>query len=362
MDKRDLARWRLRSQRLSGPALESAEAVVGWLVGVQSQEYRLAKWSVGQRARGVTDAAVDRLLADGKILRTHVLRPTWHFVLPADIRWMMALTAPRILRGINHRFEELGLDDRILGRAMELISGALSGGRRLTRVQVAALLTEAGIEASGGRLAFILTKAELELVVCSGGLDRAQQTYALLDERAPVAEAFEREEALAELTRRYFTGHGPSAIADFTWWSGLTVADAKRGVSIVGSELEQLEVEGTTYWFGQPMPSGKAKSVAVHLLQAFDEYVVGYQKTRSAIDVAGLSGPGTWNPNTFMNAIFIDGQVAGGWRRVADEAGFRIETSPLRRLNAPEEKALEAAVGRYGRFLQLPTSLSQVTR
>jgi hypothetical protein len=358
MDKRDLARWRLSSQRLSGTPLESAEAVVGWLVGVQSQDYRLAKWSLGQRARGVTDSDVDKLVADGTILRTHVLRPTWHFVLPADIRWMMALTGPRILRGSTRRFEDLGLDGRIVGRAMELISGALSGGRRLTRPQVGALLAGEGIEASGGRLAWILMKAELDLVVCSGGLDGTQQTYALLDERAPVGPTFVRDEALAELTRRYFTGHGPSAIADFTWWSGVTVADAKRGLSMVGSELEEIVVEGTTYWFGQPMPRHGARSAEVHLLQPFDEYVVGYQKTRSAIDVAGLSGPGTWNPNTFMNAIVIDGQVAGGWRRVVDKAGARIETRPFRPLNRPEEAALESAVKRYGGFLDLPVSLA----
>ena len=358
MDKHDLARWRLRSQRLSGPTLESAEAVVGWLVGVQSQEYGLAKWSVGQRARSVTDADVDRLVADGTILRTHVLRPTWHFVLPADIRWMISLTGPRILRGSNRRLIELGLDDRVLGMAIELLSGVLSGGRRLTRAQIGALLAEKGIEAGDGRLAYILMKAELELVVCSGGLDGAQQTYALLDERAPAGASLERDEALGQLTRRYFTGHGPSAIADFTWWSGLTVADARRGLAIVGSELEQIDVEGTTYWFGQPMAGRRASSVAVRLLQTFDEYVVGYQKTRSVIDAAGLSGPGTWNPNSFTNPIIIDGQIAGGWRRAAEKGAVSVVTRAFRRLSGPEQDALAAAVQRYGRFLGLPTRLS----
>lgn len=358
MDKHDLARWRLRSQRLSGPPLASAEAVVEWLVGVQSQEYRLAKWSLGQRARGVTDAAIDRLVADGTILRTHVLRPTWHFVLPADIRWMVELTGPRILRGTRRRFDDLGLDDRVLGRALGVISGALSGGRRLTRPQIGALLTERGIEASGGRLAWILTRGELDLVLCSGGLDGRQQTYALVDERAPAGDAFDRDRALAELTRRYFTGHGPAAIGDFTWWSGLTVADARRGLSMVGSQLEQVEVDGTTHWFGPPKPGRRAGAAEVHLLQPFDEYVVGYQKTRSAIDAAGLSGPGTWNPNTFMNAIVIDGQLAGGWRRVAEGEGVRIETKPLRRLTGAEKDGLAGAVERYGRFLEVPARLA----
>lgn len=361
MDKRELAKLRLGSQRLSGPPLEGAEAVVGWLGAVQSQEYGLAKWSIGQRALGVTDAALDELVAAGRIVRTHILRPTWHFVLPADIRWMMGLSGPRILARTVPRFAELGLDERTLARAMDVVRAGLSGGRRLTRAHIGAQLREAGIEADAGRLAYVVMHAELTLLICSGGLDGRQQTYALLDELVPASAPLSREEALAALVQRYFASHGPSTIADFTWWSTLTVADTRRGLEAAGDDLESFAVDGQTYWSAPgSVPPASARSApppVVHLLQAFDEYVVGYQRTRSALDADGLSGGGAWNPNTFMNPVTVDGQVVGGWRRVTKGSGVLVETKLLRPLAAAEKDALEAAVQRYAEFVGMPARL-----
>ena len=358
MDKRALALLRLRSQRLSGPAGTPEEAV-GWMGAIQSQEYGLAKWSIGQRTVAVTDATLDALVAEGRILRTHILRPTWHFVLPADIRWMMALTGPRVEAKTRLRQQSLGLDDGTMSRALDIIRDGLAGGRRLTRRQIGALLAEQGIHADAGRLAYVLMQAELDLVVCSGGLEGKQQTYALLDELVPAAEPVPRDEALAELVRRYFTSHGPSTIADFTWWSGLTVADTRRGLEMCGSELEQLDLDGTTYWLGRAATDGRPDpSPAVHLVQTFDEYVVGYQRTRSVMDVAGLSGPGTWNPNSFSNPALIGGQMAGGWRRTTRNGVLSIEFEPMRTLNGAEQDALQDAVQAHGRFLEMPAQLA----
>jgi hypothetical protein len=347
----------MRSQRLSGLPLESAEAVVGWLGAVQSQEYGLARWSLGQRTSGLAEAAVDALVADGRIVRTHILRPTWHFVLPADLRWMMGLTGPRILARTGRRYTQLGLDERLLRRAMDVVGAALSGGRRLTRPQIRSRLAESDMAVDSSQLGYILMQAELELLVCSGGLEGRQQTYALLDDVVPAAGPFDREEALAEMTRRYFTGHGPSTIPDFTWWSSLTVGDVKRGLAIVGAGLEQLDFEGLTYWFRPPLVGSGEASPTAHLLQAFDEYVVGYQRTRSVIDAAGLSGPGTWNPNTFVHPVVIDGQVVGGWRRVNKARSVLIETRPLRPLGTKERGAVEAAVESYGQFVGMPATV-----
>ena len=327
---------------------------------IQSQEYGLAKWSIGQRTAAVTATELDALVAEGCILRTHILRPTWHFIAPADIRWMMALTGPRVEAKTRLRELGLGLDDGTMSRAMDLIRDGLAGGRRLTRRQVGALLAEHDLQADAGRLAYVLMQAELDLLVCSGGLDGKQQTYALVDELVPPAEPIGRDEALAELVRRYFISHGPSTIPDFTWWSGLTVTDTRRGLEICGSELEQLEADGTTYLLGRGVTDARPDpSPAAQLVQTFDEYVVGYQKTRSVMDADGLSGPGTWNPNSFTNPVLIDGQMVGGWRSALKSGVITIEMEPLRALTGAEQDALQHAAEAYGRFLEMPVQLAR---
>jgi hypothetical protein len=174
----------------------------------------------------------------------------------------------------------------------------------------------------------------------------------------PPVEPLSREDAVAELVRRYFASHGPSTIADFTWWSSLTVADARNGLDAVGPELEKLVIDGEVYWSGSSVDGSDHGSPVVNLLQAFDEYVVGYQRTRSALDADGLSGGSAWNPNTFTNPVTVDGQVVGGWRRVSRGSGVAIETKLLRSLNRNETDALEKAVERYGDFLALPVALA----
>lgn len=340
--------------RLTGAAMSSAEDVVGWLGAVQSQDYPYARWSIGQRTAGVTSSDVDAALADGTIVRTHILRPTWHLVLPADLRWMMALTGPRVERGTRVRKDALGLGGGVLERATDAVVAALRG-RRLTRAQLAGLLADAGLEhaASAGPLAYVLMHAELHLLICSGGLDGRQQTYALVEDRVPAAAALSAEEALVALVRRYFRSHGPSSIADFTWWSSLTVTDARRALESLDGELEQVVVDGRVLWFDPAASSGadRGRRVSAQLLQAFDEYVVGYQRTRGVIDADRLSGPGTWNPNSFIHPIVLDGQIAGGWKRVAERDGIAVRTRLLRPLGGREREAVEAQVERYGAFL-----------
>lgn len=353
----DLARQRLRTQHLTGEPLESAEAVVGWLGAMQAQEYSYAKWSIGQRTRGLTDAAVDAMLAAGTILRTHILRPTWHFVLPADIRWMMSLTAPRVSVFNSHWLRRAELDAQTIVRAEQVVSASLTG-HRLTRREIQAALADAGIEASGLRFGLILMQAELDLLICSGGLRGRQHTYALLDEVVAASVRLSPDEALAELTRRYFTGHGPSTIADFTWWSSLTVAEVKRGLAMVGSDLERVTIEDTDYWSDSQQHTDDESGAGprVHLVQGFDESVIGYQKTRSALDLAGMA-PKVF-VDGFIHPILIDTQIAGFWRRTAGKGKAVIETRLLRATTDPEQRAMEDEVMRYGEFVARPTELA----
>src|SRR5262245_302167 len=213
----DIARTRLRNQRLIGKPFATPEEVVGWLGAVQAQDYAGAKWAVAQRTAGCSDADVEQACRDGRILRTHVLRPTWHLVLPEDIRWMLALSAPRIRAAMAFYDRRLGLTDAVCARSAAALAAALRGGNHLTRGELARVLAAAGIPAAGQRLGHLMVRAEIDGVICSGATRGKQSTYALLDERAPAAKPRGRDDALAELAGRYFASHGPALPQDFAW-------------------------------------------------------------------------------------------------------------------------------------------------
>src|SRR5262245_39393469 len=269
----DLARERMRSQRLIGAPFAKPEEVVGWLGVVQAQDYAGAKWAVAQRTKAGSDETVERACSDGRILRTHVLRPTWHFVLPADIRWMLALSAARIRAAMAFYDRRLGLTEAVCARSAAALTKALRGGNHLTRTELARVLAGAGIPAAGQRLGHLMGRAEIDGVICSGARRGNQATYALLDERAPAARPRGRDDALAELARRYFTSHGPALANDFAWWAGLTVADARHAIELAGPRLREVTVGGKRYWRGIVGALARLRSPIVHLLPNYDELV-----------------------------------------------------------------------------------------
>lgn len=262
-DRLELAHRRTGAVGLGGaqpaPFADAAD-VVGWFGGLQSQDYHVAKWALALRlGPGVTDADLDRAFDDGVILRTHVLRPTWHFVAPGDLRWLLELTAPRI-HALNTYAYRLGeLDGPLLRRTTDLIADAVADGNHLTRTEIAALLARHGITAAGFRLGYILIHAELERMICSGPLRGKQHTYALLEERVPRAASLERDAALAELVRRFFTSHGPATTKDLAWWSSLTRADIATGLSLAGDALESTDVDGSTFWSAPETPARRPR-------------------------------------------------------------------------------------------------------
>ena len=199
----DVAHHRIRNLRISRllPCASAIE-VVRHLAAVQSQEYPSGKWSVGHRTRGVSDADLDRAFEEGQILRTHVLRPTWHFVLPADIRWLLELTGPRVHALNAYYARQGGLDDDALLAGQRALAHALEDGRHLTRAELVTVLLQAGFDLKGLGLAYMIMHAELNGVICSGGMRGKQHTYALLESRAPHAPRLSPDEALAELVRR----------------------------------------------------------------------------------------------------------------------------------------------------------------
>lgn len=358
MNGGDVAHQRLHSLRLEGARFGAPEDAVRWLGAVQSQDYGPAKWSVGERTAGAGDAAIDRAFAEGTILRTHVLRPTWHFVLPADIRWMLELTAPRVHALNAYYYRQLGLDDEVLARSTALLAGALRGGNRLTRKRLAAVLQGAGLATEGFRLGYMLMNAELQGVICSGPLDGRQHTYALLDERAPQAgSSLTRDEALAELTLRYFTSHGPATAKDFRWWSSLTAADVGAGLGLVAPRLQHETVDGLSYYWSAASPPPETSAPTVHLLQGYDEYVVGYSESKWVLDAAGIARALPQARAVFNGVVILDSQVAGHWKRTLKRTSVVIEAALYRPLDDDQAQALAAAAAAHGAFLGLPATV-----
>ncbi len=352
-----IARLRLQNQRIAGTEFAQPDAVVRWLGAVQAQEYTGAIWAVGQRMRGATAAALDQALADGTILRTHVMRPTWHFVTPADIRWLLALTAPRVKAATASTDRKLALDAAAIARSNAVLARAVAGGAQLTRSELAAALHHEGIATDTQRLTHIILHAELDGVLCSGARRGKQFTYALLDERVPPVAPLARDEALAELTRRYFTSHGPATAHDFVWWSGLTMADAKAGIAMVQSAFTHEVIDNRTYWFAPSPPITDEGAPIAYLLPNFDEFTVGYTDRAAAL-VAPLPETLAWQGNIlFFHTVVIDGRVVGTWKRSFKKDAAYIDVSPFAPLGQPEAEALAVAAARYGRFVDLPVVL-----
>jgi hypothetical protein len=348
----NVAYARLHNQRLSSAQFAKPAEVVAWLGAVQAQEYPGAKWALALRMRRTTDSSVERAFAAGEILRTHVLRPTWHFVAPADIRWMLALTAPRVRVATATYDRRLGIDAAVIKRSNKAIARALKGGRQLTRQELKAALQKAGVAADGTqRLAHLVMHAELDAVVCSGALRGKQFTYALLDERAPDGRVLPREEALAELTRRYFTSHGPAQLQDFVWWSGLTTSDARAGLEMAARQLADDVINGKRYFFSSSMRTVAPPARAAHLLPPYDEYLIAYRDRSAALDVD------FWKPiadrDPFSSTIVVDGQVVGGWRAVARNGKVIATLNLPVRLKKADDRLIADAVRRFAAFLDL---------
>jgi hypothetical protein len=338
-----IAEERLANQGISSPRHQRPEDVVTWLGAVQAQEYLPAKWALALRLRGsVTNDHVERALDDGRIIRTHVMRPTWHFVPAADVGWMLELTAPRVHRVLSRYYPHHGIDAAMCTRATKVFERALRAGEDLTRIQLGAHLEKAGVKAGGIKLALLTMYAELEGVICNGKRRGKQLTYALLGERVSKPRHLTREEALAELTRRYFTSHGPATIRDFAWWSGLTISDTKRGLEMI--RARKSLAGDHTYWSLDTEPAGSPARSGVYLLPIYDEYIVAYRDLAAVPRAAGSFG-------RLQQALVAGGEVVGTWRAVASKKDLTLEIAAPRRLNRAEQLALKKTKARYEQFL-----------
>jgi len=353
MTNREIARLRLRNQRIAGTTFQKPADTVAWLGAVQAQDYPGALWAIGLRTAGATEEAIEKAVADRTIVRTWPMRRTLHFVAAADIRWMLELLASLSVARALPRLRQLELDERVLARCKKLFVRALQGGKQLTRNAMYQVLEAAHISTSDYRGLHILSQLAQEGLICFGAREGKQQTFALLDEWVPGAKPMARDEALEEVARRYFTSHGPATLQDFVWWSGLPVADARAAVEMAAPRLIRETIDGKAFWLSSSLPSAKDGSPYAYLLPAFDEYTVAYKDRSAVLDPLYAkrlnAGGGMLNPT-----MVVDGQVAGTWKRALKKETVVITPGLFGKLSRAETRAFAEAASRYGRFLDAP--------
>lgn len=313
---------------------------------MQAQEFAMAKWAIGLRLSGITETDVDDAFNSGQILRTHLLRPTWHFVAPADIGWLLTLTAPRVKQANAFMDRQCGLNTALFNRTNNLIGNALGGNNHLTRDELGEVLQRNRISADGHRLSYILMRAELDGIICSGPRRGRQFTYALLDDRAPNRIRLDRSQGLAELTKRYISSRGPVTVHDFSTWSGLTVQEARAGMTMQ-ADIDQQTIAGQTYYIkaGQSAISAPDDSQSTFLMPDYDEYGMGYKDRTAIID------PNLTRKLTYNRMVVVDGLIAGSWKRMLQGNRVLINLQMSRPLTPQEQTHVREAAERYGRFI-----------
>jgi Winged helix DNA-binding domain len=342
-----IARWRLANQHLAGLGLAEPIAVVRHLLAVQAENHSQASWAVATRTVAPDAALFGHLYDDGHLLRTHVLRPTWHFVLPDDIGWLLDLSRPRLTRSWERQLEQEHIDQQDWEHAVTLITETLPG-RTLTRSELADHLAASGVTMSGHALMLVCGLTELHGLICSGPARDGQHTYALLSERVPFARHLDADHARAELVVRYIGGHGPVTERDIAYWATMTLGEVRTGIADNADRLASFQLDGKTFWHtpGAP-PAGPIKPQA-HLLQILDEYYRGYQDSR---DLLAIDGHHVTGRESAAGMVIVDSQLVGHMKRTITPDYVTFDIHLLRTLTAQEHTAIQDAADRYGRYL-----------
>lgn len=326
MTPEQITNLRLNNQQVTSSKFTAAGELVNWMGAMQAQDLSMAKWAVGLRVPDSTEKSINVAIQKGEIIRTHALRPTWHFVTPADIHWMLDLSSSRIKAAMKSTDKILELDDAVFSKSNSVIENAFKQSRDLSRETIVEQLVANHISVAGNRVSHILMRAEMERIICSGSSNGNRQTYALLSERAPRTSTLNRDEALAKLATTYFSSHGPATLPDFTWWSGLTSGESKHALEMVKHNFVSEIINGTTYWFADIFQAAVNKKDRTFMLPAFDEFIISYRDRTAALHSENHS-IAVSNNGVFRPVIVTNGKVTGIWRRTSKNNKNILETN-----------------------------------
>ncbi len=350
MNLKDIANLRLANQKIINTSLNSPKEIVGWMGVMQAQDYNMVKWALGIRSKNLTDKSIESAISKGEIIRTHLLRPTWHLVSTDDIYWMLELTTPRIKSSMKSRRKELGLTEEVVKKCEKLIRKTISSNGHSTRDELISVLEKYKIPTKENRASHIFLIAELDRLICSGEVKDGKQTYALLEKRVPNKNTFTKEESLKKLAYRYFTSHCPATLQDFNWWSGLSVVDSKSALEMIKHDLVSEKIGKQEFWFTNTNAFVQSGTNSIHLLPAFDEYIISYSD-RSASLSSDYQKKAIVRNGMFMPAILINGQAVGIWKRTIKKDVAIIATEFFVPVSKKEKKLIKIEFEKYGKFL-----------
>lgn len=363
MDPIGIVRTRLVNQQIAGSKFTEVKDLVGWMGAMQAQDYAMSKWALGVRLPNTIIQQVDAAIDAGDVLRTHVLRPTWHLVSASDIYWMLALTAPQIKASLRSRHQQLELSETVLEQSSVLIEQALSGGNHLTREELLAEFKKANIAIDDNRASHLLLMAELDGLICSGAAKVGKSTYALLAERVPQSAPLSKDEALATLAKKYFSSRGPATIQDFVWWSGLSVGNAKKALEMVTSDFISQTIDSQTYWYtnSYSISTSKTGKELISLLPAYDEFIISYRDRQAALPFENFNRVVSTN-GIFRPTLVVDGQVMGIWKRTTIKDKVRVEIEFFTPPGQEIQDRLGEEMTRYGDFLEKKAEIAWLVK
>lgn len=343
------------NQEIQHQHLSVAKHLVAHMGAMQAQDYAMAKWAVGLRMQTADDASIVEAYNKGEIIRTHLMRPTWHFVSCDDVYWLLELTAPQIKTLCKSRDRQLKLDEVIYSRSNAILEKALGGGVNLNREELTRLYLDANIRTNENRLSHLLMRAELEGIICNGAIKQNKLTYALLSEKVPVRKLLSREESLFELATRYFTSHAPATLRDFIWWSGLSVSEARKAVEMIRPFFFSETIDGVEYLFRNDQPD-IFQNDSLYLLPAFDELLIGY--TNRSATINSVDNPKAISNNGMFRPIIVEnGRVTGVWKRTTQKMKIMIEVTFFSGASDFVMNALESEIKKQALFLSKETEL-----
>ncbi|MFI5152898.1 MAG: winged helix DNA-binding domain-containing protein [Chitinophagales bacterium] len=353
----NIATRRLIAQQLSGTSIRNAAEMVSWFGAVQGQEYVQTKWGLGLRLAGHTDQTIEKELSDAKILRTHLLRPTWHFVNAEDIRWILGLSAASVQAVNAYMYKKLELDFTLFRKTNQIMEKILNKNGEMTREEINDEFRKSKIFAEGHRLSYVMMQAELEGIICSGAKRGNQFTYSLLSNRVAKGKSLPNDLALAELTKRYFQSRGPATLKDFSTWSGLSIKDCKKGVEMIRSSLEKMASEDGDCYFFREINSERDFSGLIHLLPIYDEYIMGYKDRTAIFEYKNRLKEAS--PIRHDCMIIYEGQIIGSWKRTIGKKQIDLYYDLYKPISNKQKKAFEGAIALFGDFNGLTINLKK---
>jgi hypothetical protein len=346
----DIPYLRLYNQQIIGSKFRTPKEIVGWMGAMQAQDFGMSKWAVGVRLDGSTDQTIASAIDKGEIIRTHLMRPTWHLIASDDIYWMLELTVPQIKGIMKFRDKVLELDPAIYEKTNFIIANALQGGKHLSREELTLELEMANIPTDYNKVSHFLMRAEINELVCSGKTINNKSTFALLSERVPHVKRFSREESASKLALSYFLSHGPAILQDFIWWSGLPITLSRHALESIKSKLVSEKVENQTFWFSDSISIPAPDKNTVFLLPAYDEFTISYRDRTVSLTLEmhrkAISSNGIFRP-----IVVINGEVVGLWRKTTQKDKIRVEVNLFQPVGIVLKELIEETTVRYGNYL-----------